>query len=117
MQCFIVVNWLYKGHGPRRNTGPKTVLCSHMNVECARLPPAFSLQCLDWQLRLPLGHQISQESIASERLMRCKTQWQFDWKVALEWIGLKDVGPSTVQLKIVFPNSPKIVAKQPMCAF
>jgi hypothetical protein len=59
MQCFIGVDWFYKGHGPWRNTGPETILRPHMNVECARPAPVFILQLLDRNLCLLLGYQIS----------------------------------------------------------
>jgi hypothetical protein len=38
------------------------------------------------------------ESVASKQLAIREAQWQIDQKVALEWTGLEDVGPSTIQL-------------------
>ena len=88
-----------------------------MNIECSRLAPAFIFQCLDRKLGLPLGYQISQEGVASERFALRDAQGKIDQKVALEGIRLEDVGPSAIQSKVVFTNLSEIVAKQPMRAF
>jgi hypothetical protein len=57
-----------------------------MHVECARLAPVLTLQCLDRKVFLPFGHQISHESVASERIAMRKSHRQIDPEVALEWI-------------------------------
>jgi hypothetical protein len=65
---------------------------------------------------LPLGYQISQESVARKHFALCDAQGQIDQEIALKRIRLKDVGPSTIQSKIVFTNLSEIVAKEPMRA-
>jgi hypothetical protein len=54
------------------------------------------LQHLDWKVSLPLGYKGSEKSVAREYFALRDAQGKVDQQVALEGIGLDNVGAPTI---------------------
>src|SRR6266851_4464304 len=88
-----------------------------MHIKCPRTAPRRTSQCANGNVALPAPYQLPKRAIRGKRLGRSQLQRQIHEKIPLEGIRFDDMGPPTIQSKIVFSNPVQIISKQPVRAF